>query len=404
MNAALFMLTSAWMAGADPAPDGQGCARSSRRLDRIVLLGVAAPPCAAIRVAKRSGLFSRLKGGRPNSCGTCCTPAPVCCTPAPVCAPACKPARIVHCKPAPVCCTPAPVCCTPAPVCCKPAPVCCKPAPVCCTPAPVCCKPAGLLHAGPGLLQARPGLLQARPGSRQRFRSLHARAGLLRAACTAASAPTWPAATTCDSGRGQAGRPDRPLAPELRRLRGLLLRPAALPSPSRPEEGNARGRRDEHRRQLDRHPGRGASQHDRDQRADQSFLIASRRVVKTNRGPWLARSGPTDLWSFPYVADARLFRRIDLGRLNFDDRLDKAARGERGLETGVALHLGGDADLVDNVGRGDRRTSGWKTTSLPTTLYFNGALINVSFICGGIVQMSLMSVSALEPVLVTLIS
>lgn len=118
MNATLFMLTSAWMAGADVAP-----AAPATGAPAVVSVGSScggagcAPACdtgcGRVRLLDRiGGLFHRRR----------CNDA---------CAPACPP----PCAPAPVCCTPVPVCkpvCPPPPVCCKPAPVC---APTC---APAC--------------------------------------------------------------------------------------------------------------------------------------------------------------------------------------------------------------------------------------------------------------------------
>lgn len=138
MNAAFLLLTSAWMAGADPAPAtpaapavvaGQSCCGTSCCDDgcgRKLFNG-------ALR-ARLAGLFHK----------DCCDPcAPAC--PAP-CAPVCKPVCPPACPPAP-CCKPAPVCC-PKPVCCQPAPV-CKPA---CDPcADSCCGRTKLLDRLRGL-------------------------------------------------------------------------------------------------------------------------------------------------------------------------------------------------------------------------------------------------------------
>ncbi len=108
VNAALFMLTSAWMAGADAAP-----AAPAPGAPAVVSTGSACggPACCDTGCGKVS-LFSRLCGRRAKDCCDACPPPP----------PPCKHAR----KPAP-CGKPAPVCkpvCPPPPPCCKPAPVC----------------------------------------------------------------------------------------------------------------------------------------------------------------------------------------------------------------------------------------------------------------------------------------
>ncbi|MCE9530903.1 MAG: hypothetical protein K8T89_07245 [Planctomycetes bacterium] len=96
MNAALLMLTSAWMAGADhhaptAAPavvsTGSSCATGG------CATATCDDPCA-----KKHGLFDRLKGRFAKGCGCeaapACAPAPVCKVEAPKCntcnaAPAC---------------------------------------------------------------------------------------------------------------------------------------------------------------------------------------------------------------------------------------------------------------------------------------------------------------------------
>jgi hypothetical protein len=111
VNAAFIMLTSAWLAGADPAPPaappvpvpaapavvatGNGCGGCG---------DACADACCEGHHRKKllAGLGGKLKGRKHH--GDCCEAAP-----APCCAPA----------PKPVCCAPAPA---PKPVCCAPAP------------------------------------------------------------------------------------------------------------------------------------------------------------------------------------------------------------------------------------------------------------------------------------------
>jgi hypothetical protein len=111
VNAAYLMLTTAWLAGADPvpvtpapaapvvaAPIGGGCGGGCG--------------CATDACCEKEGLFARLKAKFHKN--ECCEPAPTCCAPKPVC-----------CAPKPVCCpAPKPVCCAPAPTCCHAAPTC----------------------------------------------------------------------------------------------------------------------------------------------------------------------------------------------------------------------------------------------------------------------------------------
>ncbi len=113
MNAAYLMLTTAWLAGADPAP-----------ATPVAPTGpvVAAPigggcgggcGCATEACCERESLCAKIKAKfKRHECGceqSCCAPAPTCCAPKPVCCPA----------PKPVCCpAPAPTCCHAAPVSC----------------------------------------------------------------------------------------------------------------------------------------------------------------------------------------------------------------------------------------------------------------------------------------------
>lgn len=106
VNAALFMLTSAWMAGADAAP-----AAAPAPAPAVVSTGSSCGGGCATGCddpCKKPGIFTRLRGRfAKGDCG-CATTA---CAPAPVCAPVCKPAPVCApvCKPAPVC---APTCST----------------------------------------------------------------------------------------------------------------------------------------------------------------------------------------------------------------------------------------------------------------------------------------------------
>src|SRR5438045_3739894 len=100
------MLTTAWLAGADPvpvtpaaptgpvvaAPVGGGC-------------GGGCGGCATDACCERESKWSKLKAKfkKHNDCGCeqSCAPAPTCCAPKPVC----------HAAPAPTCCQAAPVSC-----------------------------------------------------------------------------------------------------------------------------------------------------------------------------------------------------------------------------------------------------------------------------------------------------
>lgn len=103
MNATLFMLTSAWMVGADPATTVAPAPAPAVVSSGSSCGGGCASACDS--GCSKPGLWSRLKG-RFSKGDDCCNAAPTC---APACAPApvCKPAPIVHCKPEPAC---APAC------------------------------------------------------------------------------------------------------------------------------------------------------------------------------------------------------------------------------------------------------------------------------------------------------
>ena len=122
MNAALFLIATAWTAGADEAP---GIAQVSDTAPAVVSAGASscdggcATACDSGCESRRCGLFSRLRGRSHHGCGGCetsCAPAPCpapCPAPAPCPTPVCKPV----CQPAPAECrkpAPAPVC-APAP-------------------------------------------------------------------------------------------------------------------------------------------------------------------------------------------------------------------------------------------------------------------------------------------------
>jgi hypothetical protein len=133
VNAAFIMLTSAWLAGADPAPP-------------------VAPPAAAPAAPAVVSTGSACGGGNCGGCGGCsgCGDA---------CGDSCEHGRkhllagicgkfkgrshhdCCDTGCAAPCAAPAP-CCAPKPVCCAPAPTCCAPKPVCCAPAP-CAAPCG---------------------------------------------------------------------------------------------------------------------------------------------------------------------------------------------------------------------------------------------------------------------
>jgi len=110
VNAALFMLTSAFVAGADPAPAAPAPAPA------IVSTGSSCGGgCATVcdsGCGHKPGLWSRLKArfSKHSSCG--CEAAPAC-----KAEPVCKKEPIFHCKPTPVC-KAEPVCkAAPAPTC-----------------------------------------------------------------------------------------------------------------------------------------------------------------------------------------------------------------------------------------------------------------------------------------------
>ena len=114
MNAALFMLTSAFVAGADPAPAAPVAPAPAVVSTGSSCGGGCGTVCDEGCGKHRIGLWSRLKArfSKHSSCG--CEAAPAC-EPACKAEPVCKKAPIVHCKPAPVCkaepvCKAAPTC------------------------------------------------------------------------------------------------------------------------------------------------------------------------------------------------------------------------------------------------------------------------------------------------------
>jgi hypothetical protein len=109
VNAAYLMLTTAWLAGADPAP--APAAPAAPVVSAPIGGGCGGGcGCATDACCEKEGFFAKLKAKfHKNDCGCGCEQAPTCCAPKPVCCPA----------PKPVCCpAPAPTCCHAAPVSC----------------------------------------------------------------------------------------------------------------------------------------------------------------------------------------------------------------------------------------------------------------------------------------------
>ncbi len=159
MNAAFLLVTTAWLAGADPAPAVAPAAPAAPTAP-AASAAPAAPAAPAVTAPSAccgggctisscdcgceegilARLRARLRAGFGCGCGceqACAAPKPVTCSSCScekrlhilhscdICAPKCKaPAK-------PVCCVPKPVC-EPKPVCCVPKPV-CEPKPVCTT-------------------------------------------------------------------------------------------------------------------------------------------------------------------------------------------------------------------------------------------------------------------------------
>ncbi len=111
MNAAYLMLTTAWLAGADPAP----AAVANNCNGGCNACATACDPCA-----KKPGLLTRLFAkkchddcGCGSSCQTCAAPAP-CCNSVRVrsscnSCQTCREPRAPRCKPAKSCCDSAPI-------------------------------------------------------------------------------------------------------------------------------------------------------------------------------------------------------------------------------------------------------------------------------------------------------
>jgi hypothetical protein len=113
VNAAYLMLTTAWLAGADPAPVAPVPAAPVVAAPIGGGCGGGCGGCATDACCEKESKFAKFKAKfhKHSDCGCeqSCAPAPTCCAPKPVCCPA----------PKPVCCpAPAPTCCHAAPVSC----------------------------------------------------------------------------------------------------------------------------------------------------------------------------------------------------------------------------------------------------------------------------------------------